>query len=247
VLSGAGIPLLALSALGVAGFGVLQRRLLAAVAPGVLLSFFAGAGLVAALAEVPILARTLFGLDDLGSALLLARFLAGVAVGTLGAGFSGVRGRRAIAAGGLLLAGACYWEMAGWDRLEPLRHAGPFQEADLVLFASGLGFGLVVAPVLAAVFDASRGADHGAVASLAVLGRMTGMLAGVAVLAAYGLHRFYGDLRGCAPGGFNLGAMLSPRFQACANAAAQHQYHDIFLIAAGSCGLGAVVATKLGR
>lgn len=255
-VSSRALPLGAAAASALVGFGLLQRRAGAALisgpaarAPGlrfgVAANLLSGAALVAVLAEVPILAHTLFGLDDVASALLLGRFLGGVALGAILGGVLGSRGRAPVAVVGLLLAAGCFVRMAGWGALAPYQHLGPFSEAQAVLIACGLGFGLAIAPIVASVLEGSRGDEHGAAASLAVLARMAGMLIGVALLAAYGLHRFYSDLAGCAPGGFGVGSLVSGSFRACAAASVQHQYHDVFLIAAVAAGLAAAASFKL--
>src|SRR5207249_408332 len=146
---------------------------------------------------------------------------------------------RLTGAGGMALAAAGFALMSAWSPDTRLQHAGPFAVADLVLLATGVGFGLVIAPVTARVLAAAGRSEHGAAAASAVLARMVGMLAGLALLAAYGFHRFYGELTTCPAPGTGLGA-LGGGFLACATGAVRDQYHDVFLIAAAGVGLAAV-------
>ena len=207
-----------------------------------LANLLAGGALMVALVDVPILGRAVFGLDQLQAGNLLVRFLAGVPVGALAGGFlAGRLGRRWTAVLGLLVAGAAYMRMAGWQLLE-LRDAG--LAAGLALFACGLGFGLVVAPLSSAVLGLTRRNEHGLASSLVVLARTLGMLISLSALTAFGLHRFNQIFaaRSCdriqSPG-------LTERFtllERCVRDSLLQEYHEIFLVAAGLCLLGAAVA-----
>jgi hypothetical protein len=76
--------------------------------------------------------------------------------------------------------------MSGWGH-------GSLQlwSATPVLALAGLGLGLALAPVTAAALADAPGDAHGVVSSLVVLARMVGMVVGLGLLTAVGLHRFY--------------------------------------------------------
>ena len=231
------LPLLAGAAVALAVFGFTRRGRPAAWG-ALAVNLLVGAALVAALAELPVLAGTLFGLDQTGSALLLSRFLLGIPVGAVLGGWLGGLDRRLPAAGGMLISALCFWRMSAWTGLD----AG----ATPVLFACGLGFGLVIAPVLSAVLDAAVAEEHGAASASAVLARTAGMVAGIALLTAYGFHRFYGELARCPrSGGGGLLPLPGAAFLACATGAARDQYHDVFLLAAVLCVIAAAVSLGL--
>lgn len=223
-------PLITGAAVAFGAFLLLRGR--SAIPAAVIVNVLVGAGLVAALAEVPVLATSLFGLDQLGAALLLARFLAGVPVGAVAGGL--LPNRRWTATAGMALSAACFGRMAGWTALDA--------SVPWILFACGLGFGLVIAPVTAAILDAARSEEHGAASASAVLARSAGMLAGLGLLAAYGFHRFYSELARCPRGGGFLG-LPGSQFIACATAAGRDQYHDVFVLAAGLCVIAAAAAS----
>ena len=230
------VPLLAAAAGLLAAFLVLQRGrsllVRSPLAAGV--NFLVGAALVAALAEVPVLASTLFGLDQTGAALLLTRFLAGVPLGALLGGWLTRFDRRLPAAGGLALAALCFWRMSGWTGLDA--------SATPVLLGCGLGFGLVIAPVVSAILDAAAADEHGAASAIAVLARSAGMVVGIALLAAYGFHRFYSGLAAC-PSRTIFG--IRSVDLACAGGAVRGQFHDVFVIAAGICVIAALLSLTL--
>jgi MFS family permease len=150
-----------------------------------------GAALMVALVDVPILGRLVFSLDQLGSGLLLTQFLVGIPVGAVVGGLAARRaGPRLTAFLGLLCSSAAFLQMSGWQANELSLRVGPLSQADLALAACGLGFGIVIAPLAAAVLDLTQAQNHGLASSLVVLARTMGMLTGLSALTAFGLYRF---------------------------------------------------------
>ncbi len=92
---------------------------------------------------------------------------------------------------GAALAVLSFWLMSRWG-LESLSH----WSATIPLVVGGLGFGLVLAPVNAALLAATDPAEHGVASALVVVARMVGMLVGISVLTTIALHRYYGVLDG---------------------------------------------------
>jgi MFS family permease len=247
-------PLLAAGVVVLAGFGWRQaRRLSPLIAPELLRSpaflgslganLVAGAGLMVALVDVPVLARGVFDLDTLHSGLLLVRLLAGLPVGALiGGWLAGRVGRHWIAAGGLALAALAFGLMSSWS-VNELQTAA--WQATAELFLCGLGFGLVIAPLSASVLDLADPSHHGLVSSLVVLSRTLGMVIGLASLTAFGLSRFqrvFVDRRCDAissSGG--LRAQLDA-FEACVRGALLQEYREVFWVVAGLCLAGALLA-----
>lgn len=248
------LPLGAVGLAGLAAFGWRQaRRLSPLIAPDLLRSpilagslaanILAGAALMVALVDVPIVARGVFQLNTLDSGLLLSRLLLGVPLGALAGGWLVARlGPRWPAAAGLLLAAAAFTLMSGW-RVDELRSAAPSSSAEL--FFCGLGFGLVIAPLSVAVLDASDARSRGVASSLVVLARTMGMVVGLAALTAFGLSRFqriFVDHRCDVPAsGGSLRQQLTS-FENCVRGALLQEYREIFLVAAALCLMAAVVA-----
>ena len=56
---------------------------------------------------------------------------------------------------------------------------------------TGLGFGLALAPVNAALLASTAAAVHGVTSALLVVSRMVGMLVGISALTTIGLRRYY--------------------------------------------------------
>jgi MFS family permease len=203
-----------------------------------------GGALMVALVDVPILARGVFSLDTLTSGLVLSRFLLGVPVGAvLGGWLAGVVGQRAAATIGLLVAGAAFVLMSGWN-VHALDGAG--LAAWLELAACGLGFGIVIAPLSTAVLDQAEGRQYGLASSLVVLARTVGMVLSLSALTAFGLARLQVILaaRNCDAVATASGGTLRDRlvaYSGCVRGALLQEYREIFLLAAGLCAVAAVV------
>jgi len=157
------------------------------VIPALLVSVLVGVALVAIVVDIPILARLTVTGSQTTAALVLVRFLVAVPVGALVGGWL-LRwlGPALVAASGLVLAGAGLVVMSGWG-------PGSLQSwsATPVLLLVGLGLGLALAPVNAVALASAPDDAHGVVSSLVVLARMVGMVVGLGLLTAIGLHRYY--------------------------------------------------------
>ena len=176
------------------------RSLSSPAASGALLMNLAvGAALMAALVDVPIFARSTIAPDSqVSAAFELVRFLVAVPIGAVVGGLVCERlGYRTTAAVGMLLSAAMFVLMARWsdgamaERGVILGLRTPVGGADVDLVLCGLGFGIVIAPVNAAILGAVRAALHGVASALVVVARSVGMLAGLSLLTAIGLRRFH--------------------------------------------------------
>ena len=101
-----------------------------------------GVALMVALVDVPVLGRLVFDLDQLGSGLLLSRFLVGIPVGALlGGWLAGRVGARGAAVAGMVLSAGAFLQMSTWAANELDLYLGPLRHADIALAVCGLGFG----------------------------------------------------------------------------------------------------------
>lgn len=152
-----------------------------------LVSLGVGAALVALVVGIPVLVRTATpGSDQLDAALVLMRFLVAVPVGAwLGGHLLHRRPAALVAAVGLASAAAALAVSASWDQRSLDR---PW--VTVVLVVAGLGFGVAIAPINAALLAATPPAAHGIASAFLVVARMTGMVVGLSVLTAVGLSRF---------------------------------------------------------
>ncbi len=199
VFSRSGPWWLAMAAAGAVLFVLHSRRAPAPLIPqgafaevaawgAVVVSFFVGAALIAALVDIPIFARlTVADGSQLKAALVLVEFLVALPVGAL---VGGALTRRApagaVTAVGMVLAALGFWLMAGWG-FDSLHHPS----ASVVLAMAGFGFGLALAPVNAALLASTDAGVHGVASALLVVARMVGMLVGISALTTIGLRRYY--------------------------------------------------------
>ncbi len=199
VFSPLGAWFLAASALAATLFVLRQRRAKQPLVPrrslsatpawgAVLVSFFVGSSLIAALVDIPIFARiTTYQDSQLGAALVLVRLLAALPLGALLGGYLTRHLPIGLLAGaGMAVAAGGFVWMAQWG-LHTLDHAS----ATVPLVLCGFGFGLSIAPVNAAVLGATRPGVHGLASAFVVVARMVGMLVGISALTTIGLRRFY--------------------------------------------------------
>jgi MFS family permease len=209
-------------------------------------SFFVGSALIAALVDIPIFARvTVYPDSQLSAALVLLQFLIGLPIGA----FLGGWWTRRYPAGGVTAVGmaascAGFVWMSTWG-LESLHD--PVSAVPLVL--AGTGVGLAMAPVNAALLAATGSPVHGVASALLVVARTVGKLVGISVLTTIGLRRYYAaqdDLpspREVCPDG----SSRCPEFTLILREAGLTQLHTIFLGAAVCCVVAGLVALAVFR
>ena len=208
--------------------GVLRGRVLLAL----VVSLLVGAALVAVVVDVPVLAR-LGHRSQTGAALVLVRFLVAVPVGAvLGGRLLRHAGSAVVAAPGLALAAGALAVMSRWQPGD-LATAG----STLALVAAGLGLGLAIAPVNAATLADAPVTDAGVASALVVVARMSGMVLGLALLTAVGLHRFSQA----------VAALPDPTDTHAIAAAGVVQVQSVLLGGGIAAGAAALAALGLGR
>jgi MFS family permease len=205
-------------------------------------SLFVGAALIAALVDVPIFARvTVYPDSQLLAALVLLRLLVALPVGAL---LGGALTRRvpagAVTAVGMLLAAAGFAAMSQWG-LGSLN--SPWATVPLV--AAGLGFGLALAPVNAALLAATEAAVHGVASAFVVVARMVGMLVGISALTTLGLRHYYAvQVNLPAPADVCASGTQCARYTTLLKEAGLAQLQTVF-VGATVCALVAGVAAVL--
>jgi len=209
----------------------------------------AGAALIIALVYIPLLAEapTVFGMNSRQAAWLLFRLMLGIPIGALAGGWlsAALRSWRVVAALGLALSALGFFFLSAWDQTALQPHLLVFRRADVQLFATGLGFGLVIAPVSAALLAVVGEGQRGAGASILVLMRLLGMLVGFSALAGFGLHTFYQATAHLQPPLFGLGADYAVRllqYQLRLRQAILDEYHTVFRATAVLTLIGAALA-----
>lgn len=203
------------------------------VRPALLVSVCVGTAIVAIVVDIPVLARLTVTTSQTTAALVLLRFLVAVPVGALLGGWLLRRlGPAWIAAPGLLVTGLALLQMSTWDA----GALGSWVLPTLMLVLAGLGVGLAIAPVNDAALQDAPQTAHGVASSLLVVARMIGMIVGLALLTAIGLHRFYGRVQ----------ALHDPTTAQVTDAGVL-QVQTVFLGAALVALVAAAIAMLLGR
>ena len=111
---------------------------------------------------------------------------------------------------------------------------------------TGLGFGLALAPVNAALLASTSDAVHGVTSALLVVARMVGMLVGISALTTIGLRRYYAVESGFPSPNEVCGGDKTrcAAYTRLIEQAGIEQLHAIFL-GAGVCAVVAGVAAVL--
>ena len=237
-----GFALLPLAALLAVAYAVHHRRSPSPLVPrglvrgrlvwALVVSLLVGVALVAIIVDVPLLARLVHTSSQTEAALVLVRFLVAVPVGALAGGWALRRlGNGVVSAFGLALVASGLAVMTTWGQ-------GSLDQtsATVVLAATGLGIGLTLAPVNDAALAEAPHDAHGTASALVVVSRMVGMVVGVALLTAIGLHQYYGA----------VAALPDPTDTDALKDAAVVQVTWVFRGAAVAAGLGAVASLALG-
>ena len=150
-----------------------------------------GGALIIGMVTIPLMANTVLAQQPLEGGLRLMRLTAGIPVGALLGGVACQRlDYRVPAIAGLVLAALGFSLMSGWG----LEIADPAMT--LHLFTSGLGFGLLIAPIALAATNSVEVGDRATAAGLITASRMVGMTLGLATLTAWGTGRFHGLVGG---------------------------------------------------
>jgi hypothetical protein len=208
-------------------------------------SFLIGASLIAALVDIPFFARLTIHRDSqVDAAMVLVRFLIALPVGALIGGLL-MRFVRPtwLTAVGMTISAAAFAHMATWGQ-DALR-----QESELLaLVAGGLGFGLAIAPVNAALLNHTSDDVHGVASGMLIVARMVGMLVGISALTTVGLRAFYRASAAIAPIQELCGAPVAcGAYRDAIRDAGIAQLHAVFVGAAVCAALAAISALFLLR
>lgn len=209
-------------------------------------SFFVGASLIAALVDIPFFARlTVYRDSQLDAALVLVRFLIALPIGAVLGGWLLRRFAASwLTAAAMLVSAASFWHMSTWDA-QSLHHG----LETVSLIAAGLGFGVAIAPVNAALLEHTAAAVHGVASALLIVARMVGMLLGISALTTIGLRAFY-SASAKIPAAEELcggRAELCGAYRDAVRDAGITQLHAVFVGAAVCAVIAAVLAATLLR
>ena len=224
----------------------LYRR--AAFAAANAANLFVGAALVVALVQVPLFAAAVLDRSPAGGSFLLLRLTALIPVGAVAGGW--LAGRvppRAVAAAGMLVSAAGFLRLTAWDG----DTGGLALTIDLA--ATGLGFGLVLAPLAESALGAARGGAEAVGAASLTIARTIGMLVGLASLTAWGVAAFnrrVAELPAPLPQRGQSDAVydrLVDEYETQVEAAAVFVFGRLFLVAAVLCACAALPSLWLRR
>ncbi|MEX0761801.1 MAG: MFS transporter [Dehalococcoidia bacterium] len=205
--------------------------------------FMVGAALIIGMVTVPLMATTVMEASPLESGLWLLRMTVGIGIAALVGGAVTQRyGPRMPALAGLVLVTAGFLLMSQWT----LEVADPWMTVHLVV--TGLGFGLLIAPIIESAMHNVRSEDQGAGSALITVARMIGMTAGLAALSTWGSIRFEHLVAEVPP--FSMDPEVQDEILRAAMEAGMTVFRMFFLAAAIICAAAVapvMVMTRAGR
>ncbi len=239
------------------GFWIRQRRAREPLIPrdavratpawgSLVVSFFIGAALIAALVDIPFFARlTVYRDSQLDAALVLVRFLVALPIGAVLGGWLLRRFPASVLTSiAMVMSSVAFWHMSTW-------HATSLndQTETLSLVLGGLGFGLAIAPVNAVLLAHTADAVHGVASALLIVARMVGMLLGISALTTIGLRTFYAAAEKIPPAQELCGgtATACQAYKDAVRDAGISQLHTVFVGAAVCAVIAAALALLLLR
>jgi MFS family permease len=153
---------------------------------GNIATLLVGGALISVIIAVPLYTNVVLGGSALDGGLNLMRLTVMLPLGALAGGWlAGRYGYRFVTTAGLLSAAAGFLWMTAWDEgMSEFTLTAP-------LLLAGWGFGLVIAPLGAAVLDSAEESHKATASAVLTATRITGMLIATAVLVSHGLGRFY--------------------------------------------------------
>ncbi len=190
------IGYLALSAVSLTLFVVRQRSISYPLLPIAMFRYWAfraanathllvGGALIIGMVTIPLMANTSMALTPLEGGLQLMRLTVAIPVGAVVGGIACQRlDYRVPTVVGLALSAFGFWLMTGWE----IDIGEPALTAHLAI--TGLGFGMLVAPIILAATDSVGEENRGTAAAMVTATRMIGMTLGLATLTAWGSERF---------------------------------------------------------
>ena len=207
-----------------------------------------GVSLIIAMVPVPLMANTVMGKTPLTGAMWLLRMTGAIPLGAVVGGLVlGRVGIRPVMVAGLGLTALGLFLVSGWD----LDVGEP--QLTLHLAVAGLGFGLVISPIMTQALTAVSDDYRATAASLVVVARMLGMTLGLAALSAWGVEHFQTLMSGLEfplpqPGesAEEVQARLA-EYSAGLNAAGLSLFHNFLRVAAGVALVAILPALAMGQ
>ena len=157
--------------------------------PAGLVNFLVGAVLIIAMVNVPLFINIVV-IDTVQAALDSGKLLSAMTISMAVMAYVGGKlterwGYRPVTMAGLLGISLAFWLMG-----QHWAANTPYRQMSWQLALLGVGFGLLTAPISAAVINAAPESQRGIAASLVIVFRLIGMSVGLSALTAWGLYRF---------------------------------------------------------
>ncbi len=196
-----------------------------------MMSFLVGTALIISMVNIPFFFLTVFNQSSTASGLALLRLTALIPIGALiGGRLCSYLTCRWTAVLGLLPAVLGFWLMHNWTmRID-------WTQITISTMLTGLGLGLVIAPISTTAINAANKHQLGMASSVVTVLRMIGMILGLAALTSWGLGRFRAQMIAfkAPPSANTLSAQLAAESQ-YAISTAHDIYASIFLAAGILC------------